>query len=57
MKSTRRADKSKKTVIGRGLKKRSGRERRIEEELSRSSGGSRHAEENKEEEEWQDKRM
>lgn len=48
-KSSRRADKSKKSVIGRGPK-REAMERRIEEELSRSSG-RRCAAEDKEEEE------
>lgn len=48
-KSSRRADKSKKSVIGRGPK-REAVERRIEEELSRSSGRRRAAEDKEEEE-------
>lgn len=48
-KSSRRADKSKKSVIGRGPK-REAAERRIEEELSRSSGRRRAAEDMEEEE-------
>jgi len=48
-KSSRRADKSKKSVIGRGAK-REAVERRIEEELSRSSGRRRTVEDKEEEE-------